>query len=102
MPVCQCLFGGEVGARLNFVASKRTSARKKARCTGRLIVAISRPVWHGGMRTELVLPPAVRYTQPGSLNEEIQVLQLKVPLDRRYSLVYQKVQSLLGSTCIAL
>jgi len=36
------------------------------------------------------------------LNDAILVLQLKVPLDFRYSVVYQNVQSSTGSTDIAL
>jgi len=42
------------------------------------------------------------YKQPGNLNDAIQVLQLKVPLLFRYSVVYQNVQSSLGSILIAL
>ena len=40
--------------------------------------------------------------QLGNENEAIRVLQLKVPLDFRYSFVYQNVQSSTGSTVIAL
>jgi hypothetical protein len=40
--------------------------------------------------------------QPGNLNEAMRVLQLKLPVDFKYSVVYQKVQSLTGSTVIAL
>ena len=36
--------------------------------------------------------------QPGSENEPILVCQLKLPVDARYSSVYQNVQSSLGST----
>jgi len=39
---------------------------------------------------------------PGNLNEAIQVLQLNVPLLFRYWVVYQNVQSSLGSILIAL
>jgi len=39
---------------------------------------------------------------PGKVNEAIFVLQLNEPLLFRYSLVYQKVQSLTGSTDMAL
>jgi hypothetical protein len=35
--------------------------------------------------------------QPGNLNEPIRVRQLKLPLTDRYSVVYQNVQSSLGS-----
>ena len=40
--------------------------------------------------------------QFGSLKEPMRVLQLKLPVAFRYSLVYQKVQSSTGSTVIAL
>src|SRR5437868_1128670 len=40
------------------------------------------------------------YWQLGNLNEAICVLQLKVPLLFRYSVVYQKVQSSVGSRLI--
>ena len=40
--------------------------------------------------------------QEGNLKDAMRVFQLKAPLDGMYSLVYQKVQSSLGSTCIAL
>src|SRR5256884_9660 len=40
--------------------------------------------------------------QPGSWNEAIRVFQLNAPLLERYSFVYQKVQSSLGSMAIAL
>src|SRR5260370_1966859 len=40
--------------------------------------------------------------QPGNLKEVIRVLQLNVPLDFKYSVVYQKVQSSTGSTLILL
>ena len=40
--------------------------------------------------------------QPGNLKLEIRVLQLKLPVVCRYSLVYQKVQSSTGSTVMAL
>ena len=36
--------------------------------------------------------------QPLSLNEPMRVCQLKLPLEARYSFVYQKVQSSDGST----
>src|SRR5438132_771024 len=36
--------------------------------------------------------------QPGNLNEPIRVLQLNAPVVFRYSVVYQKVQSSVGST----
>ena len=52
-----------------------------------------------GLNTQLQKTP---YEQPGNLKLAIQVLQLNVPLDFRYSLVYQKVQSSTGSTVIAL
>ena len=39
-------------------------------------------------------------THDGNLNRVISVLQLKVPLLFRYSLVYQNVQSSTGSTLI--
>ena len=38
---------------------------------------------------------------PANLNDPIRVLQLKVPLEGRYSLTYQKVQSSAGSTDIS-
>jgi hypothetical protein len=38
----------------------------------------------------------------GNLNEAMRVLQLKVPLFIKYSLVYQKVQSSAGSTLMLL
>jgi hypothetical protein len=38
--------------------------------------------------------------QPENLNEPMRVCQLKLPLDARYWLVYQKVQSSLGSTAM--
>jgi hypothetical protein len=40
--------------------------------------------------------------QPGNLNDAMRVLQLKLPLAFKYSVVYQKVQSSTGSTVIAL
>jgi hypothetical protein len=40
--------------------------------------------------------------QPGNLKEPMRVFQLNEPLTRRYSLVYQKVQSSTGSSSIAL
>jgi hypothetical protein len=40
--------------------------------------------------------------QPGYLNEAMRVLQLKLPLAFKYSVVYQKEQSSTGSTVIAL
>jgi len=51
-----------------------------------------------------VLPTgsSVPHMQPGNLNEAMRVLQFQVPLAFRYSVVYQKVQSLTGSTVIAL
>jgi hypothetical protein len=42
------------------------------------------------------------YWQPGNLNEAMRVLQLKLPVDFRYSVVYQNVQSSTGSTVIVL
>jgi hypothetical protein len=42
------------------------------------------------------------YWQPLILNDPILVCQLKVPLVARYSFVYQKVQSSVGSTVIPL
>jgi hypothetical protein len=42
------------------------------------------------------------YWQPGNLKLSIFVLQLNVPLDFRYSFVYQNVQSSTGSTVMAL
>jgi len=42
------------------------------------------------------------HLHPGNLNEAICVLQLKVPLDFKYSFVYQKVQSSTGSTVMLL
>jgi len=42
------------------------------------------------------------YWQVGNLKLAMRVLQLKVPLALRYSLVYQKVQSSTGSTVMAL
>src|SRR5207244_1461047 len=47
-------------------------------------------------------PGVIIHWQPGNLKLEIQVLQLKVPLDFRYSVVYQNVQSSTGSTVLAL
>ena len=47
-------------------------------------------------KSGVVLPQDV------NLKEPMRVLQLKVPLDGRYSLVYQKVQSSAGSTLILL
>ena len=41
-------------------------------------------------------PPT--YWQLSNLKEFIPVLQLKLPIEGRYSLVYQKVQSSVGST----
>lgn len=41
------------------------------------------------------------YMQPGNLNDPMRVLQLKVPLVLRYSLVYQNVQSSTGSIAMA-
>ena len=38
----------------------------------------------------------------GNLKDPKYVLQLKLPLDTRYSLAYQKVQSSTGSICIVL
>ena len=38
--------------------------------------------------------------QPGSANEAMRVLQLKMPEVFRYSFVYQNVQSLTGSMAI--
>jgi hypothetical protein len=40
--------------------------------------------------------------QLGNLKVAIRVFQLKIPVVFMYSLVYQKVQSSLGSTCMAL
>ena len=40
--------------------------------------------------------------QPGNLNEAIRVCQLNAPFDGMYSLVYQNVQSSVGSTAMAL
>ena len=40
------------------------------------------------------------YMQPGNLKLAMRVLQLKLPLAFRYSVVYQNVQSSLGSTVI--
>ncbi len=40
--------------------------------------------------------------QLGNLNDAMRVLQLKLPVDFRSSLVYQNVQSSAGSTVIAL
>ena len=42
------------------------------------------------------------YWQPLTLNDPMRVCQLNVPLVARYSFVYQKVQSSVGSTVIAL
>ncbi len=42
------------------------------------------------------------YKQPENLNDAIHVLQLNVPFDCMYSLVYQKVQSSLGSMAMLL
>ena len=42
------------------------------------------------------------YWQFGNLKDAMRVLQLKVPLLFRYSVVYQKVQSSTGSTAILL
>ena len=42
------------------------------------------------------------YRQPGNLKLAIRVLQLNVPLDLRYSFVYQNVQPSTGSTVMAL
>ena len=42
------------------------------------------------------------YWQPGNLNVPMRVFQLNEPVLRRYSVVYQKVQSSTGSTVIAL
>ena len=42
------------------------------------------------------------YTQVENLKLAIRVAQLKLPLAGRYSVVYQKVQSSVGSICIAL
>ena len=42
------------------------------------------------------------YLQPGNLKETICVLQLKLPVEAIYSVVYQKVQSSTGSITIAL
>jgi len=50
----------------------------------------------------LTVGAAARPKQLGNENEAIRVLQLKVPLDFRYSFVYQNVQSSTGSTVIAL
>ena len=44
----------------------------------------------------------VLYWQVENLKDEMRVLQLKVPLLFRYSLVYQKVQSSTGSMVIPL
>ena len=38
--------------------------------------------------------------QSGNLNEPIRVRQLKLPFTDRYSVVYQNVQSSLGSTAM--
>ena len=40
--------------------------------------------------------------QVGNLNDAMRVLQLKLPVYFRYSVVYQKVQSSIGSTLMAL
>ena len=40
--------------------------------------------------------------QPGYVNDAIRVRQLKVPLETRYSSVYQKVQPSAGSTLMVL
>jgi len=39
---------------------------------------------------------------PGNLKDAIRESQLKVPLDFKYSVVYQKVQSLAGSRLMLL
>ncbi len=46
--------------------------------------------------------PTATYTQPGNLKDAMRVLQLKVPLLFKYSVVYQKVQSSTGSTVMLL
>ncbi len=47
-------------------------------------------------------PPILDYRQPVNLNDAILVLQLNVPFDCMYSVVYQKVQSSLGSMAMLL
>ena len=42
------------------------------------------------------------YRQPVNLKDAIRVLQLKVPFACKYSVVYQKVQSSLGSMAMLL
>lgn len=79
--------------------------RRKARATWWLDeLAMAKPVCR---EKEAAPPPpfplaAAETQQPGNLNDAMRVLQLKVPLVLRYSVVYQNVQSSVGSTAMLL
>jgi len=51
--------------------------------------------------TVMVVRTCGALLQDGNLNDAIHVLQLNEPLDFKYSVVYQNVQSSTGSTVMA-
>lgn len=73
-------------------------ARRQGRPTGNLQPMKSPPgVATGRAETNSKSLLVADYWQVGNLKVEIRVLQLNAPVFNRYSVVYQKVQSSLGS-----
>jgi hypothetical protein len=97
----------EAGLKLTFVPAGAPLALRATDCAEPFVTAVEMvevelapcPMLRvlGFAEIEKSLPVA---PQPPSLNDPIRVCQLKLPFAGRYSSVYQKVQSSLGSTAM--